>query len=171
MQPSRNQDVLFPVSDRYERYCIAKRYSRTGSPREILFERESNEVDIEQDAQRNETAYCLNAGGDKHRGSYIKQLNNPTHSNNRLYADDGISPALNTAQGGNRQPKIPEVSRIRRLTVTECEKLMSWPPNWTKYGRKEDGTVYEMSSSQRYKMAGNGVVSKVVEAIIKEHFL
>jgi len=37
---------------------------------------------------------------------YIKQLNNPTHSNNRLYGEDGISPALNTAQGGNRQPKI-----------------------------------------------------------------
>ncbi len=39
-------------------------------------------------------------------GTYIKQLNNPTHSNNRVYSDDGISPTLNTAQGGNRQPKI-----------------------------------------------------------------
>lgn len=37
---------------------------------------------------------------------YIAQLNNPTHSNNRIYGDNGISPALNTMQGGNRQPKI-----------------------------------------------------------------
>lgn len=40
--------------------------------------------------------YCDScyAGDDKHRGTYIKQLNNPTHSNNRLYGEDGISPAL-----------------------------------------------------------------------------
>ena len=36
----------------------------------------------------------------------IKQLNNPTHSNDRVYASDGISPTLNTMQGGNRQPFI-----------------------------------------------------------------
>lgn len=36
----------------------------------------------------------------------IKQLNQPTHSNDRVYASDGISPTLNTMQGGNRQPKI-----------------------------------------------------------------
>lgn len=36
----------------------------------------------------------------------ILQLNNPTHSNNRVYGSDGVSPALNTMQGGNRQPKI-----------------------------------------------------------------
>lgn len=37
----------------------------------------------------------------------IKQMNNPKHSNDRIYNPDGISPALNTAQGGRRQPKIP----------------------------------------------------------------
>jgi DNA (cytosine-5)-methyltransferase 1 len=36
----------------------------------------------------------------------IKQLNNPTHSNDRVYGIDGISPTLNTMQGGNRQPFI-----------------------------------------------------------------
>ena len=40
----------------------------------------------------------------------IVQLNHPTHSNNRLYGIEGISPTLNTAQGGNRQPKIVKVS-------------------------------------------------------------
>ena len=38
--------------------------------------------------------------------TYIRQLNNPTHSNNRIYGDVGISPALNTMQGENRQPKV-----------------------------------------------------------------
>lgn len=38
--------------------------------------------------------------------TFIKQLNQPTHSNDRIYGQEGISPTLNTAQGGNRQPKI-----------------------------------------------------------------
>ena len=36
----------------------------------------------------------------------IVQLNQPTHSNDRVYGTDGISPTLNTMQGGNRQPFI-----------------------------------------------------------------
>jgi len=46
-------------------------------------------------------------------GSYIIEnrlntsaLNNPTHSNNRIYDPSGVSPALNCAEGGNRQPLI-----------------------------------------------------------------
>ena len=46
-------------------------------------------------------------------GSYIVEnrlntsaLNNPTHSNDRIYDPSGVSPALNCAEGGNRQPLI-----------------------------------------------------------------
>lgn len=39
-------------------------------------------------------------------GTYINQINQPRHSNDRVYGDDGISPTLNTMQGGRRQPKI-----------------------------------------------------------------
>jgi len=48
------------------------------------------------------------AGGQQ----FISQLNNPTHSNDRVYGTDGLSPTLNTMQGGNRQPfiKIPEAT-------------------------------------------------------------
>ena len=38
--------------------------------------------------------------------TYIRQLNQPKHSNDRIYSSEGISPTLNTAQGGMRQPKI-----------------------------------------------------------------
>lgn len=34
----------------------------------------------------------------------VIQLNNPKHSNDRVYSDEGCSPTLNTMQGGNRQP-------------------------------------------------------------------
>ena len=39
-------------------------------------------------------------------GKDIVQLNQPTHSNDRVYATDGVSPTLNTMQGGNRQPFV-----------------------------------------------------------------
>jgi len=62
------------------------------------------------------------------RGPYIKQLNQPHHSNNRVYSDEGISPSLNTMQGGNRQPFVKAV-----LTPNRPEKSQN--------GRrfKEDG--------------------------------
>lgn len=131
----------------------------------------------------------------------IEQLNNPKHSNDRVYGKDGISPTLNTAQGGNRQPKIPVLTpdrekkrqngrrfktdgepmftlntqdkhgvydgyKIRRLTPTECERLMGLPDDWTAKG-DFDGEIKEISDTQRYKLCGNGVVVNVVEEIIK----
>jgi len=169
----------------------------------------------------------------------VEQLNNPKHSNDRIYGTDGISPTLNTMQGGRRQPfiqqrprgknkgnthttapsitgksyqdnnhvvHIPEATKkgyaearegdsinlsvinsktrrgrvgrgiaqtvdtgmqqhtltkdaqIRRLTPLECERLMSWPDNWT--------NVDGMSDTQRYKQCGNGVISNVVAHIL-----
>jgi site-specific DNA-cytosine methylase len=57
--------------------------------------------------------------------------------------------------------------KIRRLMPIECERLMSWPDEHTSKGRKEDGTEYEVSDTQRYKMCGNGVVSEVVKELVK----
>ena len=57
--------------------------------------------------------------------------------------------------------------KIRRLTPKECERLMSFPDDWTRWGVNDNGEKVEISDSQRYKMCGNGVVSKVVEQIIK----
>jgi DNA (cytosine-5)-methyltransferase 1 len=85
------------------------------------------------------------------------QLNNPTHSNDRVYGADGISPTLNTMQGGNRQPFIPEDSRIRRLTPTECERLQGFPDGWTE----------GVSDTQRYKTLGNAVTVNVIRDIFE----
>lgn len=88
----------------------------------------------------------------------IKQLNNPKHSNNRVYGNDGDSPSLNQMQGGNRQPKvkISEQSKsIRRLTPVECARLQGFPDNW------HEG----ISETQAYKCYGNAVSVPVVKMI------
>lgn len=59
---------------------------------------------------------------------------------------------------------------VRKLMPIECERLMSWEDDWTKWGIDEKGEKVEISDSQRYKMCGNGVVSNVVREIAKELF-
>ena len=66
----------------------------------------------------------------------------------------------------NRPNSIRRVSytdgaRIRRLTPTECERLMGLPDGWT-----EEGVEGKISDTQRYKLCGNGVVVNVVKEII-----
>ena len=45
----------------------------------------------------------------------------------------------------------------RRLTPRECERLMGWPDDHTRW--RPDGT--EQSDSQRYRQCGNGIVAPV----------
>ena len=56
--------------------------------------------------------------------------------------------------------------KVRKLMPIECERLMSWPDNHTKWGVDDKGNKVEISDSQRYKMCGNGVVSNVVKEIV-----
>lgn len=98
----------------------------------------------------------------------IVQINNPNHSNDRIYSKEGISPTLNTMQGGNRQPFV-SLPKIRRLTPIECERLQGFPDEWTKYGEFDD-EVKPISDTQRYKMCGNAVTVNVIEAIITSMF-
>jgi len=113
----------------------------------------------------------------------IKQLNQPVHSNDRVYGINGMSPALNTMQGGNRQPFIKYrfngewktmdiaptfrqragqgehlVNGIRRLTPVECERLQGFPDGWTA----------GVSDTQRYKCLGNAVTVNVIETIVSK---
>jgi len=228
---SKNQISLFPLSNRYEKYCFVKSDFRNESTREIFFERrDGKEIEnIQSKADRQQKGFqgnsekskrdksSIESGGRDERRSCIRQLNNPKHSNNRVYSEHGISPTLNTAQGGNRQPFIlrqrpnyidgkrelknyeynktsPTLStncgsgdqknmvvqsfqdrygidngrRVRRLTPCEAERLMNIPDGWLKYGIDDKENQVEISDSQKYKLAGNGVVVSVVEEIIKK---
>ena len=53
---------------------------------------------------------------------------------------------------------ILKESRIRRLTPVECERLQSFPDNWTE----------GVSDTQRYKQMGNAVTVNVIETIGRE---
>ncbi|HYR29430.1 MAG TPA: DNA cytosine methyltransferase [Thermoanaerobaculia bacterium] len=57
-------------------------------------------------------------------------------------------------------------ARLRRLTPRECERLMTWPDDWTRFGRRDDGKLVELSDRARYTLCGNGVVTATVQPIL-----
>ena len=73
----------------------------------------------------------------------------------------------NTPASVQKDNMVSIDSAIRYLTPLECERLMGWPDNWTKYGIDEKGNTVQLSDNQRYNLIGNGVVPQVVRAIIK----
>jgi len=79
---------------------------------------------------------------------------------------ENISPALTKAMGdgGGQIPMKIEDMRIRRLTPTECERLMGLEDGWTAKGII-DGKEVDISDTQRYKLCGNGVVVNCVDYI------
>lgn len=99
----------------------------------------------------------------------IKRLGNLYDENaggaraGNVYAPDGLAPALQTAQGGNRQPLMYEYYRIRKLTPRECFRLMGFTD-------ADFDKIKGISNSQLYKMAGNSIVVNVLEAIFKQLF-
>ncbi len=56
---------------------------------------------------------------------------------------------------------MPNAMIVRRLTPVECERLMGWPDDHTRW--RADGK--EQADTQRYRQCGNGVASPVAQWI------
>src|SRR3990167_6381997 len=238
-------DLFGNPPPRWERYKIARKHFREGSPKEVFFEREdSKEIDIvgttigEENTRIGERDSVYGQGGvlgslkatdykqppqildfvgavnsEKRWLENDKDLSRNFPQGNRVYSTDGLASTLSSQGGGmgaktglyivaqrgrNSQnpksrksglkteqmlePNLNGVSntltsvekdnyvfdgRVRKLMPIECERLMSWKDDWTRYGVDDKGNKIEISDSQRYKMCGNGVVSNVVREIVK----
>ena len=86
------------------------------------------------------------------------------HQAGSVYDTEGVSPTLDTAQGGWRQPCIftdaPDY-RIRKLIPIEYWRLMGFS---VEAFRKAEAVC---SNTQLYKQAGNSIVVPVMELIFK----
>jgi DNA (cytosine-5)-methyltransferase 1 len=165
---------------------------RKGSGREILFEQRGSGKDINKIVDTghdgtNGNVHSLDA-------NYWKGSNNPNKSRRSqiavreatkkgyAVAEEGDSINLSVPNSKTRRGRVGkgvaqtldtasnqatlEGMRIRRLTPTECERLMGLEDNWTAKGIM-DGEEVEISDTQRYKMCGNGVVVNCVDYIYK----
>lgn len=87
--------------------------------------------------------------------------------NNRIYSIDGKCPSLLSRD--YKDPKKIAYNEIdyRKLTPVECERLQTFPDDYTKYGVNDRGNQIIISNSQRYKMLGNGFTRDVIAHIIQ----
>ena len=116
------------------------------------------------------TASTLTGGGHSgglHSDMTIIQINpykesggKQPYQQNRVFDEKGISPAL------TRHNSDYAISRMRRLTEIECERLQGFPDNWTQYGNY-NGDIKPIARTQRYKLIGNAVTVDIVELIAK----
>ena len=80
---------------------------------------------------------------------------------NQKLDDSGIHRSLRIGRDSSdfiAQPAEPSMA-VRRLTPLECERLMGWPDDHTRF--KADGT--EQADTHRYKQCGNGVATPVAK--------
>jgi DNA (cytosine-5)-methyltransferase 1 len=94
-------------------------------------------------------------------------LNDATHSQQRIYSQEGISPSiLSGSNGGGQNPckHLTNTQRIRRLTPTECFRLMDFNKDMI------EKTINSklISDIQLYKQAGNSICVGVLAAIINK---
>jgi len=85
--------------------------------------------------------------------------------------NDSINETHHALRAGTKQSTgvLEPTMAVRRLTPLECERLMGWPDDHTRW--KADGT--EQADTHRYKQCGNGVASPVArwiaQHILKAH--
>lgn len=118
---------------------------------------------INQDTQASKvfservTSPTLSAGCHGYANGYVStgliQLNNPKHSNNRIFSEESISPTLTTMQGGNRQPFVSVKSATSKgyETATENDSInFTHPDSKTRRGRvsKEVAQTLDTSCNQ-----------------------
>lgn len=77
-----------------------------------------------------------------------------------------VSQTLKSQKGGDDTPRVL-TSIVRRLTPRECELLQGMPKDWSRYGVNENGEVYELSDSARYRLQGNGIATPFWRYLMK----
>lgn len=104
---------------------------------------------------------------------YNKSITGKISQGSSVYHYLGIMPTINAGTHGYSMGQIIDPysknknQSIRKLTPIECERLMGWTPNWTKYGINSQNKKYELSDTARYKAIGNGIVSIIPKIILE----
>lgn len=123
--------------------------------------------DVWRNKQRRANEHCSDETKDNNRTDCIGARTNqqqPILIDTHFRTDDvrvyhgGVAPTL-AANATNRTNVVMVVSNneLRHLTEIECERLMGWNDDHTRF--RADGK--ETASPQRYKMCGNGVAAPV----------
>lgn len=152
----RLKDVLEPVVD--EKYFLSEKMVEFLTSHSEKQKEKGNGFNFKtkkrEDIANTVTARVFKMGvDDNYISDEIIQLNDPIHSNDRIYSDQGISPTLNTMQGGNRQPFV-QVSNEVENKIKVIGNLK---------GKKEHNVqnVYDANGIAPTVMENHGNVTKI----------
>lgn len=166
-------------------YCCAKPINLLRNERTQVFEK-ADEWKSKKDKLNTITASYNNHLFFNNRPFLFKEVDssepirigntgNSTGQGNRVYSVKGKTVNINANGGGGGaktglyKVDLPDGDYIiRKLTPVEVERAFTIPDNYTRYGKFADGSIKEISNTQRYKMLGNGfVIDVIVEGILK----
>jgi site-specific DNA-cytosine methylase len=119
MQPENKNDSV-QLSTRYQQYDFAKRHLGGFGGRAIFPIGGTGKSDMASNA--------IDA-------NYWKGIDNHGSRTGIAYSQEEWNKSDNS--NGIRRTAYTDGMRIRRLTPTECERLMGLPDGWTKYGDNE----------------------------------
>jgi len=78
---------------------------------------------------------------------------------NRIYSVEGVHPTIPSQETSGRFfIYLPDVDKVRKLTIDECYRIMGFPDNFKKHERV----------GERYKQIGNSVAISVIDAVSKQ---
>jgi len=171
---SKNKNDGVQLSTRYGQYCFAKRHLR-GTRRPEVFpigqdgsvidgkkRQVSRGVSVEQQRWIESNSESRDSKNGENRP--IHQINQPTHSNDRVYGTDGVSPTLNTMQGGNRQPfiEIAEATKQGYAVAHEGDSInLSVPNSKTRRGRVGHGIAQTVDTGMQQHTLQNSQIRRL----------
>lgn len=77
---------------------------------------------------------------------------------NRIYSANGIHPTLPSQESSGRFFILTDDNRVRKLTITECWRIMGFPESYIKVS----------SIGEQYKQLGNSVCVPMIKAVAAE---
>ena len=109
----------------------------------------------------NPTLNSFDVGDVRTTTAIVETLAFDTQFGSNANVTENVSPTLKSTQ---QSPSVMHETAIRRLTPLECERLMGWPDEHTRW----EVSGKEQSDTTRYKQCGNGVASPVAAWIGKQ---
>ena len=148
--------------------------ARNGRIPEVLFKQGDDSRDSEEEREEETASQSLTTRSgrqDPTAQTYIAnplttRQNAPSSTQRREY-ENYVANSITTHSGGSQleETLAQEGLSIRRFTPLESERIMTWPDGHTQYGRREDGSIFELSDAQRYFACGNGVATGMIREI------
>lgn len=162
----------FGVPQRRRRVFIVGYLGNCRRPGKVLFEHQSLRRDSAPRRKAGEAiagsvGVCAGGGSrGKHVFGWGQQAAPVAFGGNNTSGPIDVATACR-AKGGSGHGDFESETFVlgphlaRRLTPRECERLMGWPDDWTRYKINTKGAAVEQADGPRYKQCGNGVVKPV----------